>query len=800
MEEIKRIWPKWEIVEKLGEGGFGEVYKAKREILGEETWSAIKVVHIPRHTSELREMETSGLTEDFIKDYYKQSVNSYVGEIKTMELMKSASHIVAIEDYEVVENDEGIGWTIYIRMELLTNLIDYIKKHPMMKEDVIQLGIQLLTALEFCHSKNIIHRDIKPANIFVSPFGEFKLGDFGISKEVERTNATLSQKGTKSYMAPEMVSGRKYGKDVDLYALGLTMYELLNHNRMPFLPPYPQPFYPQDRDEAILRRLNGDAFPDIEGIGELNAIFKKACNKDPKNRYQSASDMKAALEAIATTMPSSSDKEQSKNTVHDETAWIQDDEKTDNIFDIHDKKSDSKTMKEYVPDHELEKSIVEYIIEEYLNTKGIDLSHDEYAKDMLYDEVRKQLTSGKKFPLTIQIPYITVNESGPQSLSLKVRKKDLEMKKKQTAEGKTTSKKHIDEENTQNQENKQNLEPLQVQCPYCQGTSYLKFSHGYLCGNCNQIHLTEETTTTLKLKALYEKVLSLKDADEKTILKMAKEMEKLDPHQSQVLTWIGSKYGSYGHEEKKIKYYHKALQYDQRDAVLFNNLAIIEIINAHYQKALEYYEKAYQLFIDEQFTEPNIGAIIYANYSIVLEKLHRSEEAFQFLLKAKRLGYDSCDKLVNDYDVGGEYIRPKIKEILERNQQHLSWSNRNIIDNLQDKETVYAFHMSDHTQFYMYISPSLLSLSANLKRGSGIREGLIIADNCIYFLSKKKNKGNYYASFVTLASSQVSFSKHNLTIEVPQKSGGKATFVVNVGSDVGVACKILKEIQKLYTD
>ena len=96
-----------------------------------------------------------------------------------------------------------------------------------------------------------------------------------------------------------------------------------------------------------------------------------------------------------------------------------------------------------------------------------------------------------------------------------------------------------------------------------------------------------------------------------------------------------------------------------------------------------------------------------------------------------------------------EYIRPKIKEILERNQQHLSWSNRNIIDNLQDKETVYAFHMSDHTQFYMYISPSLLSLSANLKRGSGIREGLVIADNCIYFLSKKKNKGNYYCLLYT---------------------------------------------------
>ncbi|MBM6967316.1 protein kinase domain-containing protein, partial [Massilimicrobiota timonensis] len=189
-------------------------------ILGETTWSAIKIVHIPHSTSEIKEMKTSGLTEDSIKDYYKQSVNDYINEIKTMEVMKSASHIVAIEDYEVVENDDGIGWIIYIRMELLTNLVDYIDQNPLEIKDVIKLGIQILTALEFCHDRHLIHRDIKPSNIFVSPFGEYKLGDFGISKEVERTNATLSQKGTKSYMAPEMISGRKYGKDVDMYALG----------------------------------------------------------------------------------------------------------------------------------------------------------------------------------------------------------------------------------------------------------------------------------------------------------------------------------------------------------------------------------------------------------------------------------------------------------------------------------------------------------------------------------------------------------------------------------------------------
>lgn len=105
----------------------------------------------------------------------------------------------------------------------------------------------------------------------------------------------MSQKGTKSYMAPEMIRMEKYGKNVDLYALGLTMYELLNHGRMPFLPPYPLPFYPQEREEAMIKRLTGQEFPEIEGIGELNDIIKKACHPQKEQRYQSATEMKKAL-------------------------------------------------------------------------------------------------------------------------------------------------------------------------------------------------------------------------------------------------------------------------------------------------------------------------------------------------------------------------------------------------------------------------------------------------------------------------------------------------------------------------
>ena len=301
MTEIEKVWPSWQVESKIGEGGFGTVYKAKKELFGEVTWSAIKTVSIPNDPAEVKDMSASGLDENSIRGYYQESVKQLVNEIRLMEKMKSASHIVAIEDYEVVEDRESLGWTIFIRMELLKNLNDYIKEHGMDTKAVIQMGEDILTGLEFCHESNLIHRDIKPANIFVSEFGEYKIGDFGISREIERTSTTLSQKGTKTYMAPEIVRMEKYDKLVDIYALGLTMYEICNKGRMPFLPPYPQPYFPMDREKAILRRLNGDTFPELPEIGALNQVIWKACAFAPEDRYQSALEMKEALLSLGKT-------------------------------------------------------------------------------------------------------------------------------------------------------------------------------------------------------------------------------------------------------------------------------------------------------------------------------------------------------------------------------------------------------------------------------------------------------------------------------------------------------------------
>lgn len=103
-----------------------------------------------------------------------------------MDEIKGFTNIVSYEDHMVIEHPDEIAWDILIRMELLTSLPDYCTTHTMSEKQVIQLGMDICNALEICEEKKIIHRDIKPDNIFVNDRGDFKLGDFGIARTVEK--------------------------------------------------------------------------------------------------------------------------------------------------------------------------------------------------------------------------------------------------------------------------------------------------------------------------------------------------------------------------------------------------------------------------------------------------------------------------------------------------------------------------------------------------------------------------------------------------------------------------------------
>lgn len=294
------VFGSWKIARKIGQGSFGTVYELRREEFGEVYRSAMKVIRVPQNESEVHALAKEGMSEREIQRYLYGSVTELVREFAIMAKLKATGHVVSYEDHTVLPHDDGIGWDILIRMELLKPLLDYADLHPFTHRDVIQLGIDMCKALELCQKYNIIHRDIKPDNIFVGETGAFKLGDFGIARTIEKTvMSDLSKKGTYNYMAPEVYAGGEYGFSVDTYSLGIVLYRLLNRSRIPFLPEPPKPITVNSRERALARRMSGEPIPaPYYGRGRLGEIVLKACAYDPSQRYSSPARMRQDLEAI----------------------------------------------------------------------------------------------------------------------------------------------------------------------------------------------------------------------------------------------------------------------------------------------------------------------------------------------------------------------------------------------------------------------------------------------------------------------------------------------------------------------
>jgi len=299
IERLGQFWPEWIVIKKLGEGAFGQVYKATREDSGVTVSSAIKVISIPKSEAELNSMSTEGMTEEATREFFFEIVQDFIKEIELMESLKGTQNIVSVEDFKVFEKSGDFGWDIFIRMELLTSFTEYLKNKKFPEAEVIRLGIDILKALELCSKLNIVHRDIKPENIFVSTFGDFKLGDFGIARELGKTSGNLSSKGALNYMAPEVASGGRYDATVDIYSLGIVLYKLLNNNRIPFLDPYKEQLKYEDFTDAIEKRKNGEPLiAPIEASNAMSQVILKACAYNPRERYQSPTEFKYALEAI----------------------------------------------------------------------------------------------------------------------------------------------------------------------------------------------------------------------------------------------------------------------------------------------------------------------------------------------------------------------------------------------------------------------------------------------------------------------------------------------------------------------
>ena len=291
----KSPWPEWETVQLIGRGSFGVVYEIRRELVDGTTESAaMKVITIPQNQEDISEMYGEGYDDESITATFRAHLKSIVAEYSLMRKLDGSANTVSCKDISYIQHSDGLGWDIFIRMELLTPLMKTLPG-TMPEETVLKIGRDICSALVLCKKYDIVHRDIKPQNIFVSPNGDYKLGDFGIAKTVEKTMGG-TKVGTYKYMAPEVYNNRPYGSGADIYSLGLVLYWLLNDRRMPFMPLPPAKVLAGQDEEARQRRLSGEPLPPpAHGSAELKAIVLKACAYAPEERFYSAEEMYEAL-------------------------------------------------------------------------------------------------------------------------------------------------------------------------------------------------------------------------------------------------------------------------------------------------------------------------------------------------------------------------------------------------------------------------------------------------------------------------------------------------------------------------
>ena len=337
---------KWLITKKLGNGAFGTVFEIARKNIP-DIKSALKIISIPQSSEELQRLkeENYDIDNKSITSFYSGLVDDCIKEFQLMSKLRGNSNIVSYEDHNVIEKQDGeFGWDIFIRMELLIPILQYFTDNAPTQQDIIKLGIDICKALEVCGKYNIIHRDIKPSNIFVSDIGEFKLGDFGVARVLDKTNIGLSRKGTYTYMAPEIYRGEEYDSSVDIYSLGIVMYKFLNNN----LEPFRKERTYQDLENALKERMSNAGIPKPINCDEkLARIILKACAYDLKDRYSSPKQMREELENLLYTS------EENDYDSYDETVGLFDfgikkesvqqseekiinkTEKTQNIIDIY---------------------------------------------------------------------------------------------------------------------------------------------------------------------------------------------------------------------------------------------------------------------------------------------------------------------------------------------------------------------------------------------------------------------------------------------------------------------------------
>jgi serine/threonine-protein kinase len=259
----------YRIIEKLGEGGMGVVYRAEDVKLGREV--ALKFL-------------PSGLTRD------EKARARFLREARAAAAL---NHPNICTIHEIGEEEERT----FIAMELLEgeDLKARIASGPLTVDEALMIGTQIAEGLAAAHERGVVHRDIKPANIMLAPGGRAKIMDFGLARlagttDLTRTGTTL---GTVAYMSPEQARGDEVDHRTDIWSLGVVLQEMVA-GRRPFI---------GGHDQAMIRSILNDEPERLSSIVAgvppgLARIVARALAKDPALRYQGASELASDLAGI----------------------------------------------------------------------------------------------------------------------------------------------------------------------------------------------------------------------------------------------------------------------------------------------------------------------------------------------------------------------------------------------------------------------------------------------------------------------------------------------------------------------
>jgi serine/threonine-protein kinase len=264
----KEIGP-YRIIEKIGQGGMGIVFKGLHVKLEQEV--AIKVL-----APELS--QDPSMRERFIKEAKIQAKISHPNVVNVLNYVEEGSDLFLVMEF--------------LQGETLDNRLKRLGWCP----DAVNACISVLSALEFMHSRGIIHRDIKPGNIMFLDDGSVKVMDFGIAKVAGERGQTKTgmRVGTLWYMSPEQIKGEEATVSSDLYSVGVTLYQMITGR---------VPFGGESEYMVMKAHLEEQPIPPWEINGtvskEFGRIILKALAKDKKDRYQNARDFAADLRSAS---------------------------------------------------------------------------------------------------------------------------------------------------------------------------------------------------------------------------------------------------------------------------------------------------------------------------------------------------------------------------------------------------------------------------------------------------------------------------------------------------------------------